>query len=163
MRVSKNKIYNMGKKQANETLMNVFAACNQAPNTRSFDYLVVKNIANTTIVKVGKRMAIVLLMLVILSPLAFRNSNGYQQINRKNPVVVVSHHLDKGNACFVMELRGMGIDYSGIYAKTETGQIVVPSDTDEETGLVTIPFTEGNLNIFIPNEDGSVIQAVLSK
>ena len=163
MRVSKKKTYNIGRKQANETLMNVFAACDQAPNSKSFDYLVVKNIANTTMVKVGKRMSIVLLLLVIICPLAFRTSDGYSLMKRKNPVVVVSHHLDKENDCFVMELRGVGIDYDGIYAKNETGQIVVPSSVNEETGEVCIPFTEGNLNIFVPNEDGSVIQAVLSK
>ena len=47
----RNKIYSINRKAANEALQNVFAACEQAPNTQSLDALLFKNIANTTLVK----------------------------------------------------------------------------------------------------------------
>lgn len=163
MTVSRNKKYNIDKKTADETLKNVFAACDKTPNSQPFDYILVRNIANTTMVKAGKRVAIVLLMLVIICPLAFRGSGDNSANNHKNPVQVVSHHLDKDAQRFVMEVTGKGIDYKGIYAKNESGEIIAPSMVDEKSGVVAIPFTEGTINIFIPNEDGTVTQAVLSK
>ena len=77
----RNKTYSINRKAANEALQNVFAACEQTPNTQSLDALLFKNIANTTLVKTGKWLSIALLLLVLLSPLAFY----YSQDDKKTP------------------------------------------------------------------------------
>lgn len=162
MTVVKNKTYSIDKKSANETLKNVFAACDQTPNTLSFDYILFKNIANTKMVKVAKWCSLLLLLLIIISPLAFRNSEGNHTAKRSS-VSVESHYIDDEKQCFVMKLSGEGVDYFGIYAKDEKGEIYVPLQVDEDNRTVFIPFTDGTINIYIPNEDGSVVQAVLSR
>lgn len=156
------KKYNINKKTADEMLKNVFAACDQTPSDKSFDYIIAKNIANTSMVRMAKWIAAVLLVLVLLAPLVFRYCSPKTNVGR-NTVTVASHELDADSNRFILHLKGEGIEYSSIYAKTETGNIVVPTSFDEDDGIVTIPYKSGTLNIFIPNEDGTVMQAVLSK
>lgn len=158
--------YNIGKKAADETLQNIFAACDQKPNDKSLESIRVWTIANTTAVKVGLYVSLFALLLILLSPLAFRNQEkahfGFNAPS-KNEVEVVSHHIDDANHCFVMIIKGRGVDYDGIYGKYDNGKVVFPSEISIETGEVRIPFTEGNLNIYIPKEDGTTTQAVLSR
>ncbi len=159
----RNKVYSLNRKAANEALQNVFAACDQTPNTQSLDALLFKNIANTTLVKTGKWMSVALLVLILLSPTVFymagRNS---QKPPHKADITVIDHYLDKENDCFVMQLQGTDIDYAAIYAKKENGDLVYPTETDP-SGIVKFHFESGTLNIFIPDTEGGIVQAVLSK
>ena len=159
----RNKIYSINKKAANEALQNVFAACEQTPNTQSLDALLFKNIANTTLVKFGKWMSIALMVLILLCPLVFY-MEGQSKEDRvhKADIVVTDHYLDSENDVFVMELAGNDIYYDGIYAKTESGSVVYPIETDN-SGIVKFHFEGGTLNIFIPDTEGGIVQAVLSK
>ncbi len=159
----RNKIYSIDKKAANEALQNVFAACEQTPNTQSLDALLFKNIANTTLVKVGKWLSIALLVLILFCPVVFYMAGKEQttQDHRTN-IKVTGHYLDEENECFVMQLSGDDIDYDGIYAKRENGSVIRPIETDEN-GTVKFRFESGTLNIFIPDTEGGIVQAVLSK
>ena len=159
----RNKIYSINKKAANEALQNVFAACEQTPNTQSLDALLFKNIANTTLVKLGKWLSIALMLLILMCPLVFYMA-GQDQSTRphKTDIVVTGHYLDEENKCFVMNISGTDIDYDGIYAKKENGSVVYPTETDKN-GTVKFHFESGTLNIFIPDTEGGIVQAVLSK
>ena len=159
----RNKIYSINRKAANEALQNVFAACEQTPNTQSLDALLFKNIANTTLVKTGKWMAIALLLLVLMCPTVFyvAGKNAGETEHKAN-IAVTSHQLDEENGLFIMELSGSNIYYDGIYAKKEDGSVVYPVETDE-SGIVKFRFESGTLNIFIPDTEGGIVQAVLSK
>lgn len=158
----RNRIYNMNSTEANRTLQNVFEACNQTPNTTSFDVIRVRNIANTTVVKMGKYIAIVFLMLVLISPLPFVKASENAKTDRKpSRVDVVSHTLKDGE--FTLILNGYGIAFDDIYCKKEDGEVIFPDSSDEETGKVVIPFDGKTLNIYIPCTDGKTVQAVLSK
>ena len=159
----RNKTYSINKKAANEALQNVFAACEQTPNTQSLDVLLFKNIANTTLVKMGKWMSVALLLLILLSPTVFYIAGkGHKEKDHRADITVTSHYLDEENECFVMELTGKDIYYEGIYAKKENGTIIYPIETDEN-GIVKFHFESGTLNIYIPDTEGGVVQAVLSK
>ncbi len=159
----RNKTYSINRKAANEALQNVFAACDQTPNTQSLDALLFKNIANTTLVKAGKWMSVGLLVLILLSPTVFymagKQNTGSAHVT---DITVTDHYLDEESGSFVMKLKGTDIDYDGIYAKKEDGSILYPSETDPE-GTVKFHFESGTLNIFIPDTEGGVVQAVLSK
>ena len=159
----RNKTYSINRKAANEALQNVFAACDQTPNTQSLDALLFKNIANTTLVKTGKWMSVALLVLVLLSPSVFYMAGkNAEKAPHKADITVVNHYLDKDNECFVMELQGSDIYYDGIYAKKEDGSIIYPVQTDP-SGVVKFHFESGTLNIYIPDTEGGIVQAVLSK
>ena len=159
----RNKVYSINKKAANEALQNVFAACEQKPNTQSLDALLFKNIANTTLVKTGKWLSVALMLMVLLCPLVFyKAGKDVRKPVHKADIAVTAHYLDEENGCFVMELAGTDIDYDGIYAKNETGSVVWPLETDHN-GTVKFRFEDGTLNIFIPDTEGGIVQAVLSK
>ena len=63
---------------------------------------------------------------------------------------------------FVMTLEGSNIDYDGIYARNENGSVIHPEEYSHD-GTVRFRFESGTLNIFIPDTEGGVVQAVLSK
>ena len=159
----RNKVYSINKKAANETLQNVFAACEQTPNTQSLDALLFKNIANTTLVKTGKWIAIALLVLILLSPLVFYQAAKEAKTRPHKPdITVTEHYLDEENECFVFRLSGSDIYYEGIYARSGDGTVVYPIETLDD-GTVKFHFTKGTLNIYIPDTEGGIVQAVLSK
>ncbi len=159
----RNKVYSINRKAANEALQNVFAACEQTPNTQSLDALLIKNIANTTLVKFGKWASVALLILILLCPTVFYMAGKESSAQpHRTDIQVVGHYLDEENGCFVMQLSGDNIDYDGIYAKKENGTVIYPIDTDEN-GTVRFRFESGTLNIYIPNTEGGIVQAVLSK
>jgi len=162
---SKNKKYNINTKAANETLQNVFAACEIEPNETPLEVIRAINIASAAVVKIGFYISIALLVVVLMMPFAFKDSakNKRNDTTGTSVVKVTGHYLDTDNGCFVMTLSGDGILYDKIYAKRDDGSIVIPSKIDEDNNMIFIPFTEGNINIYIPKEDGSVMQAVLSR
>lgn len=157
------KKYNMTNSEADKTLQNVFAACDQAPNETSFERIRVRSIAGTTVVKTGLFIAYIFLLLVLVSPLPFIDadqSNSYREETSGN-ITILSHSLKKG--IFTLVISGDDISFEGIYCKTEDGEVVLPIMADETTGTVTIPFSGGNLNIYIPCKNGEIIQALLYK
>ena len=138
----RNKVYSINKKAANEALQNVFAACEQEPNTQSLDAL---------------------LILILFCPMVFYMAGKESgEKPHKADIAVTSHYLDEENECFVMTVSGSDIDYEGIYAKKDDGSIVYPMETGSD-GTVRFHFESGTLNIFIPDTEGGVVQAVLSK
>ena len=159
----RNKIYSINRKAANEALQNVFAACEQTPNTQSLDALLFKNIANTTLVKLGKWLSVALLVLILLCPIVFYTA-GKQGIdgNSRTDITVTEHHIDIKDQCFVMTLSGDNIYYEGIYAKNEDGSVIYPLSVEPD-GTVRFHFESGTLNIYIPDTEGGIVQAVLSK
>ena len=104
-----------------------------------------------------------LLILVLLCPMVFYMAGrDAQKVTRKADITVVEHYLDEENNCFVMKLDGSNIKYDGIYAKKEDGSMVYPIETGGD-GTVKFRFESGTLNIFIPDTEGGIVQAVLSK
>lgn len=156
------KKYSMDMDTANQTLQNVFAACNQQPNTIPFDKLVLKGLAQTTLVKGCKWSAAGFLLLVLLAPLAFRNtdftvsSRGFGQ-----QIAIEDHQLYENY--FIMRLSGENVDYDNIYAKKTDGTVVFPSSVDPAERSVVIPYDGSSLNIYIPDSSGNVLQAILSE
>jgi hypothetical protein len=88
--------------------------------------------------------------------------NESEEKPHKTEISVTSHYLDEENECFVMTVSGSNVNYEGIYAKKDDGSIIYPIETDSD-GTVKFHFESGTLNIFIPDTEGGVVQAVLSK
>jgi len=157
------KIYKMNREEADRMLKSVFAATDVEPNKSSFDTILLRTIANTTMVKTCKWIAIVMLALVIASPLFFKSSDNFsvKDMSVSSQVTVMNHQLYEDR--FEMVLSGTNIDYYGIYCKKLDGTIVMPRKINENEHLVVIPFDGDSLNIYITCLDGRVVQALLSK
>lgn len=165
----KRRKYNMDKQTANAILQNVFAAGEQLPNTTPFDKLVLRGMAQTTLVTSCMWTAIVMLVLVLVCPFAFRaNDLNVSNAASVKSVQIVAHQLYSDE--FVMVLEGSTIDYQSIYSRKADGNIVFPTHIRFVNGLngatnieVTFPYDGDALNIYIPDSNGEVLQAVLSQ
>ncbi len=155
------KKYSMDLKSANDILQNVLKENNKEPNTVPFDRLVLSNTVNVAFAKTGRIASLCLLVLIALSPLAFRD-NGFSVRNSSliEKIIVSDHQLYSDH--FVMYLKGSNIDYDNIYARKPDGTFVFPTYTDTEAGEVTFPYEGLSLNIYIPDLNGKVLQAILS-
>ena len=158
-----NKIYKVDRKAADKMLQNVFASTETKPNSTSFNMILLRTMANTTMIKACRIIATIMLVLVLISPIAFadgRNVNNKISIPTDR-VTVLQHHLYEDR--FEMILAGDSIDYTGIYCKKLDGSVVIPTKSSEDEHLVVIPFDGDSLNIYITCSDGKVIQALLSR
>lgn len=156
--------YNMDTKTANNILQNVFAAEQQAPNTIPFDSILLKSKARTTLVTSCMWVGIVMLCLVILSPLAFQGQElKVTDYSQAKGLQIVDHQLFTEE--FVMIISGKMLDYQKIYAMKNDGTVVFPSKIRfiNENTEVTIPYDGDELNLYIPDYDGNVIQAILAE
>ncbi len=155
--------YTMDMATANNILQNVFIAGDQKPNTIPFDKIVLRSKAKTTLVTSCMWIAIAMLLLTLLSPLAFHSQEvKVTDFGAAKTLEITSHQLYTTE--FVMMISGDKLDYRNIYAMKDDGTAIFPSSirfVNEQTE-VTIPYDGDALNIYIPDLDGNVMQAVLS-
>ena len=156
--------YTMDMTTANSILQNVFIAGEQSPNTTPFDKIVLRSRAKTTLVTACMWVGIVMLLLVLLSPLAFHSQElKVTSFEADKNIQIASHQLYSSE--FVMMISGEMLDYKNIYAVKDDGTMVFPSRirfVNDQTE-VTIPYDGTSLNIYIPDLDGNVMQAILSE
>ncbi|MCR4655808.1 MAG: hypothetical protein K5770_06220 [Lachnospiraceae bacterium] len=155
------KRYSMDLKSADATLQSVLKECNKEPNTVPFDRLVHMNTVNVAFAKICRIASLCLLVLISVSPLAFIDT-GFSVKNSglMEKIIVSDHELYSDH--FVLRLSGDNIEYDDIYAVQSDGDYIFPSATDRETGEVVFPFEGKTLNIYIPDSNGKVLQAILS-
>ncbi|MCH5276083.1 MAG: hypothetical protein J1E65_09590 [Lachnospiraceae bacterium] len=73
--IFKRKKYHMNVEQADATLQKVFAACEQSPNSTSFDKLLLRRQLNTRILDNMLLLTTIILVLTFLSPLVIASVN----------------------------------------------------------------------------------------
>ena len=64
--------------------------------------------------------------------------------------------------CFYLSDEGTGVNWEGIYALTYDGDAVLPLDWDAELGCVYFVFPDENLNLYIPDYKGNILQLLLA-
>ncbi|MBO4901440.1 MAG: hypothetical protein J5518_01415 [Lachnospiraceae bacterium] len=156
--------YTMDITTANNILQNVFIAGEQQPNTTPFDKIVLRSKAQTTMVTACMWIGIIMLFLTLLSPLAFTSQDfKITESPSAGKIQIVSHQLYTSE--FVMLIDGETLDYRNIYAVKPDGTVVFPSRIQfvNENTEVTIPYDGTELNVYIPDLDGNMMQAILSE
>jgi len=157
------KKYSLNKKEANDVLQNVFDACNVSHNTVPFDKIMLRSMAETKLVTVFKYIGIAALIVVLLTPLLFKRDQTFVLSSNRpgQKIIVVDHQLYENQ--FLMVLYGTGIKWEEIHCLDEDGCIVYPTSIEKESGTVIFPYGDKALNIYIPNDDGDVLQGVLAR
>ncbi|NCB33231.1 MAG: hypothetical protein EOM64_05035 [Erysipelotrichia bacterium] len=74
---------------------------------------------------------------------------------------VTDKYLKDGMVHLMIMDEGSGIDYDSIYAVTDTGEKILPSSADEETGEITFPRPDGSYNIYISDKNGNQLHVIL--
>ncbi len=156
------KKYSMPRQAAGDTLKNVFAACNIESDNINFDLLILKSIAQTTLVDACKWIAIGFLFFTLVSPVALINND--MKIESRGiateRIIIRDHQLYKDY--FILKLAGNDIDYDAIYARNKEGTVIFPLSVDREEGIVKFPYNNEALSICIPDEHGHTLTATLS-
>lgn len=160
---NRSKKYSMSKTESNQTLQNVFDACNVAPNSVPFDKIMFKSMTDTKSITFLKRIAVVFLVIVIASPLFFKRDKSFTVVNQLpgRQVVVTDHQLYEN--AFSMTLLGNGILYDDITSMKANGAIVFPSSVDPANGVVVFPYDGSALSISIPTSDGNTLNAIVAE
>lgn len=150
------------KAQANETLANVFEACNQPPNGVAVDQLLDSKKNTVHPYNVWIVVSLVALILTFLSPLALNPvSNRVKTVDRGVANVIITDHQVTEDS-FIMTLSGDFIDYTSIYAKTADGTKVYPTSYSTTDGVVTFPYSDEELNIYISDYNKNELHLLLS-
>ncbi len=144
------------------TVQNVFAELNMTPNSTPFDKIVLKGLANTVFARTCRYISLAFLIASLLTPLAFINSTFIVENKESESKIVISDHQLYDDH-FTMVLSGTDINYDDIYARLPDGSFVFPSSIDRTNGFVTFPFDDASLNIYIPDINGNILQAILTK
>ena len=157
-----NKKFNMSSNEANETLKNVFEACNREPVNTSFHVLKAKGLAQTTMVSACKWIATAMIFIILVIPVALMNNDIKIESHGAvaDRVIIVDHALYTDR--FILTVVGEDIAFHDIYAKTADGTIVFPAQMNITAGTIEFPYNNESMTIYIPDKKGQVLTATLS-
>ncbi len=159
---NKKKHYHMNMDQANETLQNVFAACEKAPNTIPFNKLVLRQKLNTRIYDRLIILTSCLLLIAFLSPLAVTPVNTFLNRNRDFSKITVESDYESGGLLY-LTLTGDNILFDQAYQITADGTKELPISYDEKCSIICFPYhSDMEVNIYIPAENGNSLQLLVS-
>lgn len=156
----KNK-YSMDMETANQTLQNVFAACEAPPNTVPFDKLVLRQRAHTRAFFYAKWICFLFLILTLASPLIFQEYPSHLRTTKKASVIHVEEHYILEDT-FHIVLSGPDLNLKDSYITTADGTVYPPDRFDNATGEIVFPYPGGEINIFISQGENEYLQIILT-
>uniref|UniRef100_UPI004055BBF1 hypothetical protein n=1 Tax=Acetatifactor sp. TaxID=1872090 RepID=UPI004055BBF1 len=162
MSFMKKNTYQMDIDRANSTLQNIFAACDQAPNTIPFDKLVLRQKVNTRIYNRLLVITAAVFLLTFLSPLIIVPvSNMMEHLLAPTPVVLLNDYRE-GDILY-LQLAGDHILYEEAYLETISGERYYAVSYDAAKQLIAFPYIEDSeANIYIPIKDNEPLHFLLS-
>lgn len=160
--MKKQKTYQMDIDTANSTLQNIFAACDQAPNTIPFDKLVLRQKVNTRIYNRLLTATAIILLLTFLSPLIIvPASHMMEDLFTPTPVVLLNDYLE--NDTLYLQLAGDNILYEEAYLETLDGEKIYAITYDAGKQIIGFPYIgENESNIYIPIKGSDPLHLLLS-
>lgn len=159
---SKKKIYQMNMEQANTALQNIFAACNQAPNTIPFDKLILRRQLNTGIFKRLIVITAMTLLLTFLSPLIIVSvASALSPFSTAGTVELLNDY--RTDDVLYLEFSHGNVLYEEAYLETADGNIIYALSFDASTNTIAFPYiADAECNIYIPVADGQPLHFLLS-
>lgn len=161
-KLRKKKTYTMDIKLADETLQNVFAACEQPPNTIPFDKLILRQKLNTKSYSIRMWISLAILILTFFAPLLLKSSTfkiTYPE-HVSCDINLIEHHV-QDNLLF-LTVSGDTVDYERIYMETANADVYSPISYDAESGVIILPYPKGECNIYIPDHSGNTLHLLIS-
>lgn len=163
----KKKKYEMDVTLANETLQNVFNACNKKPNSIPFDKILLRQRASTKLFSFGKWLSLVMLLITFFLPLAFFNGNdtllrNYEmQINEnRNSLTLLDYYVKENILYLKLDQSNIAVDQCYLQLIDQT--IVPFLSFDVESNLLSFPYPDESANIFIYGEGESFLHLFIT-
>jgi len=152
----------MDMERANATLQNVFAACDQAPNTIPFDKLVLRQKMNTRIYNRMIAITALLIALTFVSPLVIvPMANVTNDIFLPKPVSVLKDYVE--NDILYLQLEGDHILYGEAYMESTDGTVYAPISYDKKQGIIAFLYlSDEESNIYIPVRGAEAVHLLLT-
>ncbi len=143
----KKKTYQMDIKSADTTLQNIFAACNETPNTVPFDKLLLRQKAHTRNYDILLAIIALIIFITLLAPLpflAFRETVNY------SPVILEEHYVSNDRLHLVLDTGNQEIKYEEAYLVSATGTVYEIVSYDDSAHSLCFPYVPYECNIYIP-------------
>lgn len=155
--------YIMDSAAADKALQNVLKS-----HRGETDGLTIKKYAETpaprtALYTLGKRLALFMLLLTFLSPLAFPHSETSLQIadhNTHTELLLDSHYVLNGN--IYLQFYGEPLDISKCYMLTANGYHFTGTYYDEKNNLIAFPYEGESANIYIEGQNGSILHLIMN-
>ncbi len=159
----KKKNYKMDMNQADQTLQNVFAACNKTPCTLPFDQLMLRRRMSRLPYIHAITLASCALILTLLSPVAFLPPVlPLQTVSEvQSSFVLESSHLINGE--LYLTLSDKHIDLKRTYMETASGSRMSALGISSD-GELQLPYPDPpeETNIYIYNTNGQILHLLLT-
>jgi len=152
------KTYQMNIDKANDTLQNVFAACNKAPNTIPFDKLVLQQAAHTRPYDYLLWIITIMLALTLLAPLSFIK---LENPTNAAPIVLTKQCVENNKLYLTLDSGNHVIHYEEAYLVSPGGTIYEIVSYDTKTNTLCFPNIAPNCNIYIPYDDDQTLHLQL--
>ena len=161
---SKKKKYSMGTEQAESTLQNVYSACDikVLVQKASIKEIQEKHRREAFSYRIILITILVFLCAMMLLPFAFHHSPATvnPQEQSASEITVFQHHFEEG--LFYLTLTGGDVDYENILITDSDGNSIPLTMVDPESATMTFPYDSIELNIYIPDKNGSSLHLLLS-
>lgn len=155
------KKYSMDLHAADNTLQNVFAACNQKPNKVPFDKIVSRSRQNLFSDNLFILLSIVLLLVTFFLPLCFPYGDflmsASPSVNRS--LSVEKHSLTTKD--FTISFSGSVVDAGATYMEDEAGNKYLPLQYTRSNNTLIFPFYGGECNLYVYDIDGKCLHLLL--
>lgn len=150
-----------------KTLAKVFKAAGKSPNTIPVEILELKSHRQSRAFSIITLIAVMLAAVLVATTVpvvisSFIGSKGRVTTADESKPIYIGDYMSGTDVVIELKKGTNPIDWSGIYAKTTSGDTVSAVSIDESNSTATFPLDQGNLNIYIPDTEGNTLQLILS-
>ena len=147
---------------ANETLQNVFAACDKEPNMVPFDILLFKKEASTKFYNICMAIALFAFLIIFMMPLAFPHDSmhiTHVDYSTDTDISVIDHTVSADTLRLVLD---DSIDYSNTFMEDANGKVFKPQSYDPASHTIIFSYHQDEVNIFIFDDSGKQLHLLIT-
>lgn len=156
----KKNTYILDMESADATLQNIFAACEQPPNTIPFDKLILKESAKTYIYDRILLIIAICLALTLAMPILFYCLK--EDVPTRSYITFSSHYIENDKLYLDLAIDNDTIRYEEAYLVVASGDIYEIISYDKKEQILCFPYLSQECNIYVPYDENSILHLVLS-
>ena len=149
----------MNKEAASATLASVLDECEKVSSTPIDEMLNTRIDAAKGYSKYAN-LVIAALVFTLLTPLIFVFTSGQKGVAAE-PDIGVNEYYVQGDMLYI-DLDGSFIDYTSVYAVSQSGAKVYPAEYNSGTGLVSFIYDKTEWNIYVSDLNGEEVHMLLT-
>ena len=146
---------------ANDTLQNVFAACEKEPNIIPFDKIILRRKANTRSDRLCKYAIIFMIILLLIIPfLAIRVDAKIETEVNSSSIHIIEHYV-RDHAIHLM-LENDNYYFPSCYSLDAKGVRHLPIIDSASPNHIVFPYTGVEINLYLCDEYGEYLHLIVT-